>query len=371
MTNIRRKLEVSAAVLVAFLLLTISRPIAFADDPLTFSVIGDSGEIGSKQRRIAAQMKHYRDTNGRFDFVLMLGDNIYNDGIGRGFSEHFEVPYKDLLDAGVKFYAVLGNHDIRRGTEAQINYPNFNMGGRRFYSFKMGGELVEFFALDATPLSEEAEALVAQELERLKRQRLKLEKRIAFLRKLTNKTAMIDLRVTRQQKMVESIDATITTKERFLQEQKNTREAQIPWLIRSLHESTARWKVVFLHHAIYSSAYMRTGHGRDDAVLRLRRLLEPIFIDKKVNVVFAGHDHVVEQVKPQGPAGGHQVYYVTEGASSRLREGDLDEGNPSYEWGVDNKCSFLVVRLAENEMVVEVIDDRGNLLRRFTIPRLG
>ena len=64
---------------------------------------------------------------------------------------------KLLLDAGVKFYAVLGNHDIREeeGWKAQINYPHFNMGGRRFYSVTVADGLVEFFALDSTSLSEE------------------------------------------------------------------------------------------------------------------------------------------------------------------------------------------------------------------------
>jgi 3',5'-cyclic AMP phosphodiesterase CpdA len=57
-----------------------------------------------------------------------------------------------LLQRGVKFHAVLGNHDVRKGREAQIKYPNFNMGGRSYYSFTKGGNgapLVEFFALDS------------------------------------------------------------------------------------------------------------------------------------------------------------------------------------------------------------------------------
>lgn len=31
--------------------------------------------------------------------------------------QHFETPFRDMLSDDVKFYAVLGNHDIRRGTE--------------------------------------------------------------------------------------------------------------------------------------------------------------------------------------------------------------------------------------------------------------
>ena len=42
------------------------------------------------------------------------------------------MPYKPLLDAGVKFYASLGNHDARE----QRYYKLFNMDGKLYYSFK-------------------------------------------------------------------------------------------------------------------------------------------------------------------------------------------------------------------------------------------
>jgi 3',5'-cyclic AMP phosphodiesterase CpdA len=61
----------------------------------------------------------------------------------------FEGPYGELLRRGVSFRAVLGNHDVRKGRETQINYPKFNMGGRLYYSFTKGDGLVEFFALDS------------------------------------------------------------------------------------------------------------------------------------------------------------------------------------------------------------------------------
>lgn len=104
----------------------------------TFAVIGDTGSEGKDQLAIAAQMNNYRKTKTQFDFVLLLGDNIYPDGVGDGLIKEFEVPFKALLDEGVKFYAVLGNHDIweEHGAKAQINYPKFNMGGRRFYLSK-------------------------------------------------------------------------------------------------------------------------------------------------------------------------------------------------------------------------------------------
>ena len=42
------------------------------------------------------------------------------------------MPYKPLLDGGVKFYAALGNHD----DPSERFYKPFNMNGERYYSFK-------------------------------------------------------------------------------------------------------------------------------------------------------------------------------------------------------------------------------------------
>jgi predicted phosphodiesterase len=126
---------------------------------ITFAVIGDAGTGDEGQLSVARQMVKQREKTP-FEFVLMLGDNIYEKGEERLVKPRFEDPYKDLLQAGVKFYAALGNHDIVRGTEFQTRYPNFNMGGRRYYNFAKGASdnfenLLEFFALDSNHMTPE------------------------------------------------------------------------------------------------------------------------------------------------------------------------------------------------------------------------
>jgi hypothetical protein len=134
------------------LLVVLTTPIALAAQQLRlpnqsgsvkFAVIGDSGEPGSGQRRVAQQMVSWR---GRFpfEFVLMTGDNLYGRESERDYERKFAVPYKALLDAGVKFFASLGNHD----EAAQINYKPFNMGGQKYYTFKPQNG-VRFFAIDS------------------------------------------------------------------------------------------------------------------------------------------------------------------------------------------------------------------------------
>ena len=110
---------------------------------LKFAAIGDSGTGDANQYRLA---KVFTDMHPRFpyEFVLMMGDNMYGGENARDFQRKFEVPYKPVLDKGIKFYASLGNHDSTN----QRMYKLFNMGGERFYSFKPK-DGVRFFALDS------------------------------------------------------------------------------------------------------------------------------------------------------------------------------------------------------------------------------
>ena len=112
-------------------------------DTLKFAVIGDSGTGDSNQYRLA---KVFTDTHQRFpfEFVLMMGDNMYGAESARDFQRKFEIPYKPLLDKNIKFYASLGNHDSTN----QRMYKLFNMNGERFYTFRPKAG-VRFFALDS------------------------------------------------------------------------------------------------------------------------------------------------------------------------------------------------------------------------------
>lgn len=107
-----------------------------------FAVIGDSGTGEKAQYELGQQMAKYRE-KFPFDFVVMLGDNLYGGESPADFKRKFEDPYKALLDGGVKFYASLGNHD----NPNQRFYKPFNMGEKRYYNFKNGN--AEFYALDS------------------------------------------------------------------------------------------------------------------------------------------------------------------------------------------------------------------------------
>jgi len=127
---------------------------------LRFAVIGDSGRGDRHQYMTAAKMIEWRQWFD-YSFVLMLGDNIYAPGSKEDYAQRFEKPYKPLLDAGVPFYATLGNHD----PAGQEDYPLFNMNGRRYYTFeKEEGSLKPLFSHDVLFMAIDTVNLTRQEL---------------------------------------------------------------------------------------------------------------------------------------------------------------------------------------------------------------
>jgi len=117
------------------------------------------------------------------------------------------------------------------------------------------------------------------------------------------------------------------------------------------------WKICFFHHPLYSSG------GFHGSSTEMRTVLEPLFLKYGVQVVFAGHDHVYERVKPQ-----KGIYYFTEGASGELRSGDLKKTGLT-EVGYDKDRSFLSIEISGDELYFQTVSrtgvtvDSGNIRR--------
>ncbi len=253
------------------------------DGSLKFAVLGDFGDGSQRQKDVAAQMAKRRATFP-FELVALVGDNMYGSQGERDYANKFSIPYKPLLDAGVKFYAALGNHDEL----GQRFYTHFNMDGKRYYSFKAPKEDVRFFAIDSTYLVPE----------------------------------------------------------------------QIKWLEDELQKSGEDWKIAYFHHPPYSSG---DRHGSDDVV---RKTLEPLFVKYNVSVVFNGHDHFYERVKPQ-----QGIVYFVVGSGGRLRRGNIDRRSPLLASGFDTDNAFLVAEIDEDEMFFNAISRTGTVVDSGVIVR--
>jgi len=122
---------------------------------------------------------------------------------------------------------------------------------------------------------------------------------------------------------------------------------QKEWLEKQLSSSNDDWKIVFFHHPLYSSA------GRHGSEVDLRVLLEPIFVKYGVNVVFSGHDHVYERIKPQ-----QGIYYFLSGAAGQLRRGDLQKSDLTAA-GYDQDRSFMLIEIDKDDFLFEAISRTG------------
>ncbi|MEG4013209.1 MULTISPECIES: metallophosphoesterase [unclassified Microcoleus] len=120
-------------------------PLPASPPILRFISVADTGTGAQGQYAVAEAMTQYHRENP-FNIAVLAGDNIYNNGEIEQINAVFEKPYQPLLQQGVKFYACLGNHDIRTANgDPQVKYAGFNMQGR-YYTFRR--DPVQFFALD-------------------------------------------------------------------------------------------------------------------------------------------------------------------------------------------------------------------------------
>ena len=127
--------------------------------------------------------------------------------------------------------------------------------------------------------------------------------------------------------------------------------AQLEWLDRELGRSTARWKVVYAHHPIYSYGM----HG-DDAGLRDNLL--PV-LRGRANVYLAGHDHDLQHIAPED--GVHFVVAGGGGASPRA----ITAGPRSLY--AASKNGFAVIEATRSALTVMLVDESLETLHQFVI----
>jgi 3',5'-cyclic AMP phosphodiesterase CpdA len=139
------------------------------DSPFSFAVVGDSGDGGGAQLKVAGLLGRLRP-----DLILHAGDVVYPRGAEKDYDRRFFAPYRALIEE-VPIFPVLGNHDVlhRNGAAFLHNFhPPLHSPGstKRFYSFDWGG--AHFVALDSELYHEdrganlkEQKAFLEQDLE--------------------------------------------------------------------------------------------------------------------------------------------------------------------------------------------------------------
>src|SRR5689334_25231230 len=104
----------------------------------------------------------------------------------------------------------------------------------------------------------------------------------------------------------------------------------------------------YFHHAVFAA------RGRAGSGLDLRSIVEPLFIKYNLNVVFAGHEHFYERLKPQ-----KGINYFTAGGSAKLRAGDIVGSSEMTAKGFDSEQSFMLVEIDGDVLRFQTISRRG------------
>jgi len=130
------------------------------------------------------------------------------------------------------------------------------------------------------------------------------------------------------------------------------------WLEDELSKSNSKWKIAYFHHPLYSSG---AAHGSE---VDLRSIVEPLFIKYNLQLVFAGHEHFYERIKPQ-----KGIHYFTAGGSAKLRSGDIMSNTGLTEKGFDTEQTFMVVEIDGDIMRFQTITRRGKRIDSGEIRR--
>ncbi len=124
-------------------------------------------------------------------------------------------------------------------------------------------------------------------------------------------------------------------------------QEQLDWLRKELSASDSDWKIAFFHHPPYSTGER---HGSDE---QLREQLEPLFVEHGVDVVFTGHEHFYERIKPQ-----KGIHYIISGSSAKLRRGNIGKSDLTAK-GYDEGYTFMIIEITGDEMYFQAITDKG------------
>jgi len=249
-----------------------------------FFAFGDWGSASSDQIDVAKALASFCSTD-TCDFGLLLGDNFYDSGVTSVSDPQWQSKFEDIYSQPslqVPFYAVLGNHDHNGNAQAEIDYSSqqdrWTMPGPR-YRIRFPG------AADSSPLLEififdsgYGDALPQEELDSL---------------------------------------------------------------AADLDSSTAEWKILAMHHPIYSNG---NEHGDTTA---MDSTLIPV-ICNRVDVVLSGHDHLYSHLDDPNDGCRFQQWVVGTGGKSLYTA----HADPRAIFSEDSSFGFASIKVQTDGVLI-------------------
>ncbi|MEA4921916.1 MAG: CbiQ family ECF transporter T component [Eubacteriaceae bacterium] len=131
------------------------------------------------------------------------------------------------------------------------------------------------------------------------------------------------------------------------------------WLEKDLSGSSAKWKIVFMHHPAYPAS-----DDGNPIYKQIRKNWVPIFQKTGVDLVDCGHQHVYMRTKKisgitymMGDSGYKPTHYYSENSSK-----------PDYAAKISLKEStYQIYSVTEKTLTVRTVDDKGKVVDKFIL----
>lgn len=260
-----------------------------AADRLTFAAVGDTGSGGRQAMAVAERMAAgYQESP--YGLVTHLGDLCYYGRVEDRFDDVFVRPMRPLIDAGVRFELAIGNHDgaLHHSDESLTEIDaELRLLGTPARNYTTSHGPVDFFYLDSS-----TPGLLGEDS-----------------------------------------------------------SAQLEWLDDALASSTNQWKVVCMHHPVYSAgAHGPTPHAED--------VLAPVYARRAVDLVLTGHDHHYERTRPV-----EGVTYLVSGGGCKT----TPVGRSRYTVAAASALQYLHVDVVGDRLTGRSVRADGAVLDRFEL----
>ena len=246
-------------------------PVRKYENALNFFIISDWGWSGEKDQQAVADGMAKQAEQINPQFIVSCGDNFQIAGVTSTTDPLWKTNFENVYtqkSLQVDWFPVLGNHDYKGSTQAQIDYSKISPRWKledHYYTFvrKINDSIsARFIFLDTPPLVEQYH-----------------------------------------------------TKAGYPDVAAQDTARQIQWLKDVLANSKEQWNIVFGHHPVYSAS--KTHGNTPDMIRKVKPLLEMY----NAQFYFCGHDHDFQHLHEKGK----KVDYVVSGTGGEPRPSTMNE----------------------------------------------
>jgi tartrate-resistant acid phosphatase type 5 len=291
---------------------------------LTFFTLGDWGRHGEYEQRPVAQAMKTWAQDVRPSFVMTVGDNFYQAGLGWPFEQHWKTSWSEVYDQSLldlTWVPALGNHDYWGDIGAQVRmqteHPSWYTAKSSYHVFRPEVHLPE-------------------------------AARHGIRRPLSGKP-LIDIFV---------IDTSVMHYPYFGATFGRAKRGQFTWLEERLSGSDAEWKLIFGHHAIFSGG----DHGRSKVIgERLQQIIE----EHDVQAYVCGHDHDLQHIQHGRDKAPH---YILTGGGSKIDGRDVKPVDGAVFQR--HAAGFTVFRIQGPTLYVDFVGHDGTCLHQAKVPKV-